>query len=202
MNKLLEKIGYKPWNGIRFFTSIAAMELLLILLLSFRLWSNIGREFYTTSLLPFDLHYAVGVLSFVLLINAVAGIIFYKENERWLIISLVVMAFLILFDIHRLQVWAYQIIFFFLVILFTKDKSTQWKSLSIILGGTYLWAAIHKMNLGFPDIVFPWFMSAFSFTDALGEIRILSIIPILIEFIIGILLTWGKQLKWAAIIAM
>lgn len=194
---LLERIGLKSWNSSSFFIAVAGFNALLMVICSYKLWSSIGRNFYKTPLVPIESYYSVDIVLFVFLLISLLSIVL-KQSRKLLFVVLCIFTIFILLDIHRLQIWVYQAMLIFSVPLLAKEEKQRVRLFTIVLGGTYLWAGLHKINWAFLDVVYPWFMGTYTFTKPLVSLKFLAIIPIITEISLGVLvLLSGRFMKYA-----
>ncbi len=194
---ILKNTGFKPWKSDQAFISIAGINLLLMVFCSYKLWSGIERSFYKVPILPFEIPQTIDFILLIAFTFFLLGLILSSEKQKWILISSLILAFFILTDIHRLQIWVYQSLLILIAPLLVSKKHQRIQLFIIIIGGTYLWAGLHKINFAFYDAVYPWFMNTYEFTEALSDIKYLSAIPIITEITLGILILTRKRLKYA-----
>ena len=151
---------------------ILLIGLTLQILLSFSLWwkpngvlpylpmiFTEGQWLERTSLILFP----------VFLILIIANLVFVARR-LFLILFLITGLFLVIGNIHRLQVWFY----FYGLILFLflwKNQISGKIILSTIRGvvaGVYFWSGLHKFNIYFLEDNFPWLIEPLGWTSSAG----------------------------------
>jgi len=145
--------------------------LILLLLISHKLWIPFNREF---PLVPAFHFFSPGFgttidMIFCLLILACLIILCIRPFYKSAIVFLVCLfALLVIEDIPRLQPWVY--IFSLMLLSIVALKGEQKEKLiliafRLILAATYAWSGFQKLNVAFTEEIFPWLMSPFGLGD-------------------------------------
>ncbi|MBL4704922.1 MAG: hypothetical protein JKY54_10390 [Flavobacteriales bacterium] len=150
---------------IRRLSQLMAFSFIAEMLICWKLWIPVGREFPMISAFEsLPLHFGIsgdGFLVTVIFIS-LALIIINKFKQIAYILMMVCFGFLILEDIARFQPWVYtQGI---ILLLLTMNKPSQKKAILtgvlLVIAGTYVWSGIHKLNMNFIRETFPWMLSS------------------------------------------
>ncbi len=169
------------------------------MLITMNLWSGTQRLFPFTPAFDFipvdflrEIQFYLYLFNLFLLMS-----MRYFERIDWLVGAfLLVSAFLILTNIHRLQVWFYQLSILLFLLSFRKKEAGVLNALRFSLIAIYCWSGFHKLNVFYIDSTFPWFLES-TFFNAFGQNKILAIFSALLEMSIGIGLSFRSSRKWA-----
>lgn len=119
------------------------------------------------------------------------------ERIDWLVAGfLLISTFLVLTNIHRLQVWFFQMSIMLFFLSFRKNKDGVLKALRFCIIAIYCWSGFHKLNVFYIDDTFPWFLES-TFLHTLGQYKSLAILSALLEMSIGFGLFFRSSRKWA-----
>ncbi|MFN0203340.1 MAG: MauE/DoxX family redox-associated membrane protein [Bacteroidia bacterium] len=178
-------------------------------LISYRLWLADIRQIPAMSAfqsLEIAYPYYVQAFLFIASLASLLGAIFfrYRQEEthfrKALIAYLLITSLQVLHDVACLQPWLYSHCLFFIFYLLYSQESEVFhlQSFRAILGGTYLWSGIQKLNAFFAQT------SLKSLTAGLGVYPFFEANPWLahslgiIEALIGIGMLWHFTRKWAS----
>ncbi len=138
------------------------------MLLSFRLW------WMPSDVLPYlpvietagQWLEQISIILFPAFLLLILACLRWSNKEIFLKLLFIVALFLVLGNIHRLQVWFY--FYGLLLILFLWRKKTSAESLLFIMqgvvAGVYLWSGLHKFNVYFVKDIFPWLIEPLGMT--------------------------------------
>ncbi|MGV3614857.1 MAG: hypothetical protein ACO1SV_05930 [Fimbriimonas sp.] len=195
------------WNGplrslLLFRWALCAM-LLATGALCPRLWLPV-RTFPTVpalSGLP-DLPVALGFALPALLVVGILAVALLPEPRLAIYATLALGGLLMLFDINRLQPWAFQAMLLLLALAPVRwrdgdsERARQaWALCGFILATTYFWSGIQKANLSFANVIFPWFLQPFG----LGRLQSLWPVAPIFEATAGVLLFLPRTRLWGLI---
>ncbi len=163
------------------------------LLISWKLWTSIGRAFPKAGLLPFwqfDWPFAMSGLLYGGMLLSLLAIVLqkFKQLAFW---SLLLCFFLVLLeDATRIQVWVY----LWLLMLFATNSLAKRpefgiQMLLLIVAALYSWGGLHKFNVYFQEDIFPWMVEPF--LQALPAWAGLAVATF--ELLIGIWLLIGRR---------
>jgi hypothetical protein len=134
------------------------------ILLSPRLWFGVGRTFPRLPIgngLP-GFILVTDCLPSVLLLAALILSLVSKRPSRYLLAVVALTAWLVLFDLTRLQPWVYQYVLMLAVLAFWQPRAGQEKAAGTILSASqlvvaslYFWSGTQKLNWSFGHEVFP-----------------------------------------------
>ncbi len=163
-----------------------ATAFIAMILISFRLWLNdrnypLAPVFDSIPYLPSPVHYLQPGLMIALLV-----LIVFNVAPRFIVSGFVILFWLlVLGDQNRLQTFNYIFSFMLLPFAFYKRDDGEGKEfilncLRIIIIGTYFWAGVQKLNIGFVDRMYPYFagkihISGFEPGDLIRKFIILAI---------------------------
>lgn len=191
---------------IKSLSQLMAFSFIAEILLSWKLWFPVDREFPMMSAFSW-LDFSIGavgdgILSLALLI-ALVFIVFNKHRNLAIIMTISCLLVLILEDITRFQPWVYMQ--GAILILISVNKKGREKAIlsgaMLIVALVYIWSGIQKLNLGFLRDTFPWVLSAFGLDfqiesdQTLGTFNYIFVIAPILEFSIGLFLLISKTRK-------
>ncbi len=198
MKTFLKNIGFSPYHLSHIILACISFQLLIMISLSYPLFSNIGRHFYTVPLLPFEAHSLLNILLFSISCISLLLINITDKKKEFIIIFFISIFCSIVFDIHRLQIWLYQGVLILAAYIFCQEEN-RIKAWRWIFIATYFWAGINKLNYGFFDIIFPWLMGGIGLEETIGSQLKFAILPGIFEAFIGLLLIFKATRKIAVI---
>lgn len=107
--------------------------------------------------------------------------------------GLILMAFLVVLDLNRLQVWVWMWGIFWIIDCLAGERSPAhaW-----VLAGVYAWGGFNKISPWFVDN-FDWFCEAFALTRPLSGVVAAAYGAAVFEMLMGLLLLWAPARKWA-----
>ncbi|MFK8105146.1 MAG: hypothetical protein AB8G15_21720 [Saprospiraceae bacterium] len=180
-------------------TSIISINLLLQIILSYRLWFSTVRDFPMVSAFAgLDLA-GLGFLEyplFAILLLSLVGLILKPEHSLPWLCFFLVSGVLILQDINRLQPWFYQMSLLLLLLFFTKkEKYLASSMLCFALIATYFWSGFHKFNIYFVEDIFPWLFAPLGLEKFLTAQPQLGFLAATIELLLALSLVWRTTRK-------
>ena len=199
-----DKISRKKY--IKRLSQLMALSFILEIILSWRLWIPVDREFPMVSAFSwFDFSMGSvggGILTFTL-VTALAFILVDKHRKLAIQIMFASLLVLILEDITRFQPWVYIQGTILIFIGFYKNgrENAIQSGATLVVALTYIWSGIQKLNLGFIKETFPWILSTFGFDlqikpdQAIGISNYLILLVPLLECLIGFFLLISKTRK-------
>ncbi len=111
-------------------------------------------------------------------------------------------ATLVLFDVNRLQPWAYEYLAMLLALGFvdpddpgSRRSRAAWAACAAIVVGIYVWSGLQKVNSSFAREVFPWLLEPLGPT-AVDRFRALWPVAPAIETSVGLLLLIPRMRPW------
>lgn len=103
-------------------------------------------------------------------------------------------AALVLFDVNRLQPWAYEYLAMLLALAFAEPSAPDsrrsraaWAACAVVVAGIYLWSGLQKINATFAHEVFPWLLHPLG-AEAAARLGPLWPVAPLVETSAGLLL--------------
>lgn len=169
------------------------------MMITIDLWSGTEIVFPTTPAFDFiPIDFLNDIQPYFFFINLfLLFTMFYFERIDWLVVGFfLISTFLVLTNIHRLQVWFYQLSMMLFFLSFRKNEKGVLKTLRFCMIALYCWSGFFKLNVFYIDDTFPWFLET-TFLHGLGQYKSLAILSALLEMSIGIGLFFRSSRKWA-----
>ena len=195
-------------SRIKYVVFTISVCLLLQLIISFKLWVPLHRDFpivpaFECIPLWLGINGATNLYTLTLL---GLFVLFIKPFGKTGIISLVLFftAF-VLEDISRLQPWVYLFSFMLLSVIVLKGEQKENRILLVfrlILAATYAWSGFQKLNIAFTEEIFPWLMAPFGLSEFFFEHRNLAYMAGAAELLAGVGLLTKRGQKPALIIVI
>jgi hypothetical protein len=129
---------------------IMLLGLLSMVLMTFPLW-QVDRIFPMSPLVHFPQIFKQNAFMFFLFFIGLLVLLLFTNNQYIFISFLLLLVFLILQDINRLQTWTYIYVLLLLPLLIYKDEIKAVDVVQLILIGVYLWSGLNKFNQNFID---------------------------------------------------
>lgn len=191
---------------VKILSQLMAFTFITEILLSWKLWFPVDREFPMMSALSwFD--FSVGIVGdgFLLFTLLIALIFIAIDKHRTFAISITLgcLVILVLEDITRFQPWVYTqgAILFLISFNNRKREKAILSGVMFIVASVYVWSGIQKFNLIFFRETFPWLLSAFGIDIRIDSKHaydilnyLVAVIP-LIEVLIGLFLLFTRTRK-------
>ena len=191
---------------VKILSQLMAFTFITEILLSWKLWFPVDREFPMMSALSwFD--FSVGIVGdgFLLFTLLIALIFIAIDKHRTFAISITLgcLVILVLEDITRFQPWVYTqgAILFLISFNNRKREKAILSGVMFIVASVYVWSGIQKFNLIFFRETFPWLLSAFGIDIRIDSKHaydilnyLVAVIP-LIEVSIGLFLLFTRTRK-------
>jgi len=165
---MTENVLMLPTNRINWIFRILLIGLATQMLLSFRLW------WMPDDILPYlpvietsgQWLEQISIVLFPVFLLLILACLRWPDKEIILKLLFISGLFLVLGNIHRLQVWFYY--YGLLLILFLWRKKALTESFLItmrgVVIGVYLWSGLHKFNVYFVNDIFPWLVEPLGIT--------------------------------------
>lgn len=114
-----------------------------------------------------------------------------------------------LFDVSRMQPWAYQYGLMFLALALVRGNDdpagrrlpVAWAACGAILGCLYFWSGLQKANAAFAHEVFPWLLQPLG-KDLVERLQALWPVAPILEASIGLLLFVPRTRVWGLVLAV
>jgi hypothetical protein len=132
--------------------------LLAGMLLSPKLWLS-SRFYPLTPVLPFlrSIPYPGDYAVFILLLLLLVAIAIAPRPTKPIAGYVLLAAVLALLDQSRWQPWFYQYLFMLIAVgVYSRSPAAALNTCRLIVGCTYFWSGLQKVNPGFTGDVFPW----------------------------------------------
>jgi hypothetical protein len=181
---------------------LISISLISQVLISRPAWESSLREFPTAPVFK-GLNWGVlGSLMFVGLLTLLIALVI-KPLNRVLIVSVVVLLFLlVLEDQSRLQPWVFLYGLILMATVFYRGEDLSKKVLAtvlMILGATYFWGGVQKINPFFGIEMFPWLSEFAASSDFFGQHPQIAYISTGLETLAGLALFFRQSRKLAAL---
>ena len=152
-------------SRISWLERIATGCFIIQLLLTFRLWTGLGRSFPSVPLFRFvEIEWPpiVNWFWYSVLLIALLGIFFQCQKRKMYWLGFFCAGMLIVADLTRLQVWTYQWLLL-LLLLFRLANNPKLLSGTLLLAisAIYMWSGIHKFNVYFQEDTLAWMLEPF-----------------------------------------
>ena len=182
-----------PTTPLNWLKVIIGLAFLFQMLLSNQLWHSSVRSYPFVPMVgnsSFFSTFFIQVICFILLIMSSLSLIFFSKSKMSSIAFFCVLGVYFFQDVVSVQAWSYQYFMMILVILiphfYKKEKKNITFSLQLIVGLTYIWSGIHKVNIMFPELVFSWMMESYNWLKPLSEVIWLGYLVAIFEILLGI----------------
>lgn len=138
---------------------LISVSLIIQTLISLPLWWPSLREFPLAPMIP-GLNWAnMGTIMYITLLVSLVLLLIRPLEKRFTILVVVLSFLLVLEDENRLQPWLYLYAFMLLSSVLSSGHSIERQALYnifLILGLSYFWSGVQKVNLFFGIEMFPW----------------------------------------------
>lgn len=122
------------------------------------------------------------------------GMAWYARRAERMALGIVLtgLAVLCLSDLTRLQAWTWQYGCMVLLVMLSGKDEPKLPWLRLLLGFTYCWSGIHKLNVHFQHNVFEWMAGIYEWTLPLTSSKIAGYSVGVMETLLGVLFLWRK----------
>lgn len=172
---------------------IIGTAFLVQIFLSNQLWYSSARTYPFVPLFgntSFFITPTIQLISFILLIISTLSLICFSKNKIPTILFSSILGLYFLQDMVCLQAWSYQyfimILVLFISFFYKKRNPNTILALQLIIGLTYIWSGINKINIMFPALVFSWMMESYDWLKPLGKVIWLGYFVAAFEILLGI----------------
>lgn len=172
------------------------------LFISFDFWGAGSRMFPLIPIfeyLPFQYGIVFNQLLFWSFIIALLVTAFLNFKKYSIPVLFVIYFIWLMQDVMRIQAWSYHYLLLLALLWIYHFRKYYPKEIlflmRFVMVMTYLWTGIHKINLHFAEVVFPWLMGIVPVFEKLGDISTLGYLLAIFEILLGIGLLWRKSRK-------
>lgn len=166
---LLKELYYPNvalYKRLRAAKNIIAIGMILSIATSWRLWTN-DRFFPQVPMFNFgfEINNLTSYILFGLFGLSIVGLLVSRFARPFVVTSFVLGIVLVIIDQNRLQPWFYMYMIMLFVLCFynwrvdePKNYTAIYTSLTLVIGGVYLWSGIQKLNPNFMSHTWTWFI--------------------------------------------
>ena len=185
----------RRWERLRLLRAAVCAALLSGMAWSPRVWEA-DRPFPTVPVLPWipGLPQAPTLALTLLLVLSLLAVGLRAAPGRLGFSPPALAATLVVFDVNRLQPWAYEYLAMLLALAFAEPDAPDscrsraaWASCAAVAIGIYVWSGLQKLNATFAHEVFPWLLHPLG-QETVARLRPLWPVAPLVETSVGLLL--------------